>query len=357
MKKIQKGFTLVELIVVMAIMGIIMVVIMSIINPTSRIASKVQSMNDEETTAIQVGRAIKKDLCYATKVFVTAADDGEDIPSPQNGPFKYVYEIDNTSVRGQSKKGAKGMISLGQWVSGSISGAAPIVQEPVWGEDEFKITIDNYSTATDNYYLNIAFTGCPMVYKGGASYEPDHEHEYKYSEAITFININNKAKIVEGGNSNAADFSFNFDAEALSAKSDKIYIFFNAAADTALSVTGGTLLNGGDDESSEGGSTEDDSSSQGGIATPVAMKVGEATFFYTDTTAGDSGHFTSDIMGISTDGNPPENGTIENIPDNDIGKDIDYADTEDYKYVFKGWSTVKGDESTIIDGNKSLMAR
>ena len=84
------------------------------------------------------------------------------------------------------------------------------------------------------------------------------------------------------------------------------------------------------------------------------MKVGEATFFYTDTTAGDSGHFTSDIMGISTDGSTPKDGTIENIPDGDYGKDIDYADTEDYKYVFKGWSTVKGDESTIIDGNKKF---
>ena len=77
MKKIQKGFTLVELIVVMAIMGIIMTVIMSIISPTSRIASKVESMKDEETTAIAVGRAIKSELEFATKVYVKGLNDGD----------------------------------------------------------------------------------------------------------------------------------------------------------------------------------------------------------------------------------------------------------------------------------------
>ena len=108
MKRIQKGFTLVELIVVMAIMGIIMTVIMSIINPTSRIASKVESMKDEETAAISVGRAIKSELEFATKVYVVGANDGETI-SGVPSDFSYVYVINNSEARPNSRKGAKGI--------------------------------------------------------------------------------------------------------------------------------------------------------------------------------------------------------------------------------------------------------
>ena len=64
MKKLSKGFTLVELIVVCALMGIVMAGAMAMLNPTSRIANRIKSQNDEESIAIYVARYMSRELTY-----------------------------------------------------------------------------------------------------------------------------------------------------------------------------------------------------------------------------------------------------------------------------------------------------
>ena len=109
-KRIQKGFTLVELIVVMAIMGIIMAVIFSIIRPTSRIASKIESQFDDETVAFQVGKAIRDELSYATQVKIVAVDDADPTPVASSEYYPYVYILYNTYFRHSTRKNAIGAV-------------------------------------------------------------------------------------------------------------------------------------------------------------------------------------------------------------------------------------------------------
>ena len=331
MKKLQKGFTLIELIVVMAIMGIIMAVIMSIINPTSRIASRVESMKDEETAAIAVGRAIKSELEFATKVYVQGIDDGESMPSVPSD-LKYVYVINNSEARPNSRKGAKGVITLGTWDGSAIANETIVMQEPFWGEEEYQIGIEEFNTTPGNYYIQIGFRGYRMIVDNGA-YVMDPESTYKYGEAINFVNINNRDEITKGGNTGAANFTCEIKGDTLipasgKAYKDKIYIFFNPANETALSAGGGTLFT---------------TSAGAGGTTAVG---GGTTAGGGGTTAGGGGTTATPAPEIKvklkySDGSPEGEavlsgaGYLTSIPSDKMGPQ--YASTNDYEYTFVGW--------------------
>lgn len=331
MKKLQKGFTLIELIVVMAIMGVIMAVIMSIINPTSRIASRVESMKDEETAAIAVGRAIKSELEFATKVYVEGIDDGESMPSVPSD-LKYVYVINNSEARPNSRKGAKGVITLGTWDGSTIANETIVMQEPFWGEEEFQIGIEEFNTTPGNYYIQIGFRGYRMIVDNGA-YVMDPESTYRYGEAINFVNINNRDEIKKGGNTGAANFTCEIKGDTLipasgKAYKDKIYIFFNPANETALSAGGGTLFT---------------TSAGAGGTTAVG---GGTTAGGGGTTAGGGGTTATPAPEIKvklkySDGSPEGEavlsgaGYLTSIPSDKMGPQ--YASTNDYEYTFVGW--------------------
>lgn len=330
MKKLQKGFTLIELIVVMAIMGIIMTVIMSIINPTSRIASRVESMKDEETVAISVGRAVKSELEFATKVYVVGKDDSETL-SGVPSDLKYVYVINNSEARPSSRKGAKGVITLGTWDGTSISNEAVVMQEANWFEDEYQIGIEEFNTTPGNYYIQLNFRGYRMIAENGA-YVMDGDSTYRYGEAINFVNINNRDEIKKGGNTGAANFTCEINGDSLrpaagKAYKDKIYIFFNPASETALSVGGGTLYTttsgsgGGTSPAGGGGTTAGGGTSA--TTTTSAPSLGNVNFINDDSTVQVKA---LNHLGVLVDGLPSDNGAQP-------------VSTIDYDWEWVGWFT------------------
>ncbi|MBR6873243.1 MAG: type II secretion system protein [Ruminococcus sp.] len=356
-KKIQKGFTLVELVVVMAIMGIIMTVIMSIIGPTSRIASKVESMKDEETTSMQVSRYVKNELSYATKVYITAINDGEAEPTAPE-TYKYVYVIDNVTPRTGSVKGAKGLITIRDWNGSGSTKEEIVTQNEIWGEDEFNISLEEYSAIAGSSFVTLAFRGYPMVYKEG-SYKADTAQEYIFKDTISFININNREQIKKGGNSNANNYTVQID-ESVKDKKDKIYIFFLPAANTALQK-GGVLVDP-TAEPGTGGGSEDPGETPGGGGTtpttpeeppqdPVETVVGSASFYFSDGT----NHVDVDVIQIYDPNDSSTSYKMDYYPD-DQGLETK-PDYEKYDWLFRGWfeSPSPGDgEAPLNIGNVGL---
>lgn len=338
MKKIQKGFTLVELIVVMSLMGIIMAIIMSIITPTSRAATKIEYRANAEDTGIKVSRAVKNTLSFATNVAVIAANDGEDVPVPPSeyGTYTNVYICDNTTARAQSAKGACGEIRVGQWnnTTHAITNEVNVIQAPNYFENDFDISIKEYNsergdaTTVGSSYIILSLTGHPMIVDSTGNYAPDLNQNFVFNDCIEFTNINNWATIKNGGNSSAANYKIYIDEASLRTKTDKIYIFFTPAADTPI-VTGTGILVPDDgttnpDEPSTGGGTG--GSGTGGSGTGGSGTTEKVTVVFQHTTGG------AQHVQVTK-------GSIPSAPnDNNSGSQY-VVDGEDYIWEFKGWRT------------------
>lgn len=184
MNKNQKGFTLVELIVVMALMAIIMGAVMAIMSPTAKFHNKVENTTNQEAVCIAVGDAIANEIQYARKVAVYYNDTNSGAPSSE---YTKLLKINNTGSRSGSKKGAPGVVTKSD-ADGTNSSV--IMGEPFYGEDAYSITVGEYNSDSEKCFLMLDFEGCPMKYEGGA-YVKNTDVIYNYSKSISFTNINN----------------------------------------------------------------------------------------------------------------------------------------------------------------------
>ena len=212
MKKNNKGFTLVELIVVMCLMGIIMAAVMGLLSPTSHYYYKVQNTKDCEEVAVSVGKQINNELQYALAVNVICSDSAT-VTNPDSTKFTNCIIIDNKTGRSKSKKHAPGIVKKNANGSESV-----ILGEDFYGENAYKITVGEYLCTTGNNYLMLDFDCSSMKYEGG-SYVRDPDTKYNYSQSITFDNINKKAT---RGITNADSTISVSDTS----KTDYIYIFY-----------------------------------------------------------------------------------------------------------------------------------
>lgn len=75
-KSNSSGFTLIELIVVMALMGIIMGAILNFIQPTARLYSTTNAYLNQEEAVSSIYNVLNDDLTYATDIYVYVCPDG-----------------------------------------------------------------------------------------------------------------------------------------------------------------------------------------------------------------------------------------------------------------------------------------
>ncbi len=93
-KKNSSGFTLVELIVVMCLMGIIMGAVLNFIQPTASLYKSTNAYLNEEESVSMISDYLQDDLLYATGVYIYAADPAV----PEDADINQVYNKINSTL-------------------------------------------------------------------------------------------------------------------------------------------------------------------------------------------------------------------------------------------------------------------
>ncbi len=249
-KNNRSGFTLVELIVVMCLMGIIMGAVLNFIQPTAKLYKTTNTYLNEEEAVTTIANALEDDLMYATGVYVYATDDETKGPAEieniiteifndkginikeQNKSMSNCIVLDNVNVRDTSvaiSKGSKGRILKYGYngarfedvsASGMMAGeklynnAFALQDQTFMGDDQFTFSIEN-SAASQNS-MNIRMNVYRPSYNG-ADYEYN-ELTFSAVKAIEFLNIKAGNVTVDYSNVNNA---------AAVTDPKYIYIFYN----------------------------------------------------------------------------------------------------------------------------------
>lgn len=244
-KNNRSGFTLVELIVVMCLMGIIMGAVLNFIQPTAKLYKTTNTYLNEEEAVTTIANALEDDLMYATGVYVYATDDETKGPAEISNIVTEIFNtgvdvtelsncivLDNVTVRNTPvaiNKGSKGRIlkygyNGAQFQDVSASGmmageklynnAFALQDQTFMGDDQFTFSIEN-SAASQNS-MNIRMNVYRPSYNG-ADYEYN-ELTFSAVKAIEFLNIKAGNVTVDYSNVNNA---------AAVTDPKYIYIFYN----------------------------------------------------------------------------------------------------------------------------------
>lgn len=185
MKKNKKGFTLVELIVVVALMVIIMGAVLSILRPVNNFYQKVNNTTHQEAACIAMGDSISDNIKYAKKVKITCSDT-----NPVPSGYKNYILIDNQSKR----TGANGIAKECQGVIKQKIGGGAEKYLRTFDENNnasYEISVEQYGAGEGKNFIKLNFKAMAMKYESG-SYVKNTENVYQYSKSIEFTNINNK---------------------------------------------------------------------------------------------------------------------------------------------------------------------
>lgn len=211
MKKNNKGFTLVELIVVAAIMSIMMGAILNFIKPINEFYNSTWATTDATDIGNGVVNYLDKELRYTTNMLIL--EDYEGMPEVSGGylindsgakssvKFTDVIIIDNNNPRGSSlddfdptttaarRKGAKGAMLKASLASGTIDipSTSIILSEPTYSDFKAEFTA-RLAGGTKNKCLEVGIKQWKPKYEGG-SWQYD-KVTYDQKRNVELVNIN-----------------------------------------------------------------------------------------------------------------------------------------------------------------------
>lgn len=261
-KNLQSGFTLVELVVVMAIMAIIFGALMNVITPTNKFFNETEAFKDELVLSQGITDALGDEVRYSTNVVVLQNYVG--VPNVADGAIAgvpdVVYDrvllIENDEVRGAfdnnyasnknstvaRRKGAKGQIlrfEIGA-LGVNFNVCDMLYSEAFYDEYQYEFSATGKVDENGNGYIDFNVIMNDMVSKDGGYVANDDN--YESSEFLYLKNINLDAN--DGYNLVVKDFKGSVD--------DKDYDGFERAdVKSGITATTSTQQNIFDKEDSE----------------------------------------------------------------------------------------------------------
>lgn len=212
LKKNQDGFTLVELIVVVALMAIVFGALMNVIKPTNQFFQDSEAFKDEVMISEGLTDALADEIRYATNVVVLQnyvgvpklSIDGqlEGIPDIT---FDSAILIENDKVRGSlesdyltnmestaaRRKRAKGQIVVfeigGIGINFNVSNI--LYNEDYYGDYQYEFTATGKNDENGRAYIDFGVTMNDLVQNESGDYQMN-EDNYESSEFLYLKNIN-----------------------------------------------------------------------------------------------------------------------------------------------------------------------
>lgn len=183
-KHLKKGFTLVELLVVLMLMGLITTCVVMALRPVTQIYADINYKYDEENGSITLFDFINGDVRYATDVQIISTDTNT-MPSP--GDFQSFILLCNEK-RPNSVKGARGYAEYGK--TSNPSNRRYCVSESILGENDFQFSLESFNIAKHSQAVTFKASGHPMRENSARNgFEPNLRKPYEYNETIQFVNM------------------------------------------------------------------------------------------------------------------------------------------------------------------------
>ncbi len=298
-QKVQKGFTLVELIVVMVLMGVLMTAVVMILRPSQNTFKNITNKAYEEQTALNISKLLNGSLRYATGVKIVC-NDGTTPTAAEFDKHKNYIKLSN-NYRASSVKGARGDFERGRIdpddkKNGPLKRVASAITSETFDEYDFQFYIGAVNTSLENASMTIQLRAMPMepatpeektiatsISKPNPSFVPYWEKYYDYSETFEFINMRHKDTInkdVTGINGESYELGPHVkglgDMKGLEGfidplkKDNTIWIFYTNPQEAELSSGGGAGGGTSSATASGSGSTGEESNLTGtsSIETP-----------------------------------------------------------------------------------------
>ena len=216
-KKNNSGFTLVELIIVVALLAIMMGAILRLLDPIRSVYKDTYDTVNTKTVGETMISYVEDRVRYSTNVLVLENYVGvpkiTPIPgksSAKVGTSKYEYTnvivVDNTNIRGSmfsdykgdtgttyARKNCKGCIyelkSIGEkTVLDLTSASAGTIGEDIYGDYDYDIKMNTYKDAGRSY-LSVDVLSTPKKYDG-SGYVRDEENNFKAQRSFDLVNMN-----------------------------------------------------------------------------------------------------------------------------------------------------------------------
>ncbi len=227
-KMLNRGFTLVELIVVTMLMGIITTAVVMIIQPTRTIYNNVTSKSSEEDATIILTEYLNAELRYSSNLTIVCNDETDVstiLAADTDGTLTKSYDnfiMISNNTRSNSKKGARGYTEKG--LLSNPSNTSACVSESLLDEFDYQFSIADYCTDEGNQSVTLGVVARTMI-SDTTTFIPNPDFAYEYEEAFQLLNIQESI----GGNTE------DFDVIGSNSTYSTIWIFYKDPESTASS--------------------------------------------------------------------------------------------------------------------------
>lgn len=220
--KNNSGFTLVELIVVMCIMGIIMGAVLNFLRPTAQLYNTTNKYLNQEEAVDMIADYLKDDLMYATGVFIIESNQADinavaqrtnaaltGTPDGKGLDYKNCIVLDNASIRSSGtaaaiRKEATGTITKYALKNEHFVDVASddsllqgkelyrntfaLQDQSFMGEDQYRFSVESHITE-ELCSLTVHMEVASLVRDADTDTYKVHEIEYEADKPIEFINF------------------------------------------------------------------------------------------------------------------------------------------------------------------------
>ena len=209
-KKLLKGFTLVELVVVMILMGIMTTMIVMVMRPAQNTYTNITCKAYEEQTALIVSKLINSELRYSTGIKIICNDGTNPIAADCTGYTRYIklsnnyrnYNATSPSSYDMYLKGARGYVEKGTTNGTTWTRESSAVTMKTFDDYDFQFSIEGFNNSPGQETLTLGVTcnflrvgeddeiaAATGIGKPNPDFIPQYQKVYKYSETFDFINL------------------------------------------------------------------------------------------------------------------------------------------------------------------------